>query len=100
MKEVFLIGVDIGTQGTKTVIYSSDGRCVVKAFAKSNLLSSIDSIEEDPEDQLNSVYRTIRECVDKSGILPTSIVAIGIVGQMAGIIGIGKEAKHITPYDS
>jgi xylulokinase len=28
------------------------------------------------------------------------VAGIGIAGQMAGVLGVGKDGKHVTPYDS
>jgi len=96
-----LIGVDIGTQGTKAAIFSESGRCLHTAFQKSNVYQPGGGIvEEDPEFQVKSVSRVIKECVGKSGISPKSVAAIGIDGQMAGIIGIGKDGRNVTCYDS
>ncbi len=100
MSDKYLIGVDIGTQGTKTVIFSKEGKCVAKSIVKSKLIRTSNSIEENPEDQFDSVCRSIGECMRKAGLHPSSIAGIGIDGQMAGIVGIGSDGKHITPYDS
>lgn len=100
MADKYLIGIDIGTQGTKTAIFSEEGKCVAKSFIKSTLFNSSNIIEENPEGQVNSVYATIKECVQQSCIKASSVAGIGICGQMAGIIGIGTDGKHVTPYDS
>ncbi len=101
MSREYLIGVDIGTQGTKAALFDLQGKCLAQAFKKSNLYQPAAGIvEEDPEKQLSSVCQTIKKCVAESKIDKASIAAIGIDGQTAGIIGIGKGGKNITPYDS
>jgi xylulokinase len=57
-------------------------------------------VEEDPEYQLKTVCQCIRACVTEAGVDPRRVAAIGIDGQMAGIIGIGEDGHNITPYDS
>jgi xylulokinase len=97
----YVLGVDIGTQGTKTVLISENGQCLAQAFQGSNIIKKIDgTIEEDPEEQFQAVCKTIKECIEKSGIRSSNIASLAIAGQMAGIIGIGKEGKNVTPYDS
>lgn len=101
MKAERLVGVDIGTQGTKAALFGGDGRCLAEAFEASQLHKpSPGVVEEDPERQLGSVQRTIRECVERSGTSPGGVAAIAIDGQMAGIIGIGADGRAVTPYDS
>jgi len=101
MAEKFVIGVDIGTQGTKTVIFSESGKCFATVFEKSKLHQpETGVVEEDPEDQVNSVYISIKKCMQQTGISGSAVAGIAICGQMAGIIGIGEDGKHVTPYDS
>jgi len=97
----YLIGVDIGTQGTKTVLFDLEGKCLAEAFKKSSLYRpSAGVVEEDPEKQLSSVCQTIKQCIKDCKVDQTAIAAIGLDGQTAGIIGIDKNGKNITPYDS
>jgi len=101
MGETCIFGIDIGTQGTKTALYAQDGRLLAEAFRPSELLGSAEGhVEEDPERQLDSVCTTIRECLDKSGIEPETVCCLAIDGQMAGVIGVGKDGLAVTPYDS
>jgi len=96
-----LIGVDIGTQGTKAALFSDEGECLAESFRSSSLRQPKPGVvEEDPEDQFGSVCETVRACVRDSGMNPSSVVGIGIDGQMAGVIGVGKDGKHVTHYDS
>jgi len=101
MSEKFVIGIDVGTQGTKAAIFSESGKCCASAFEKSKLHRPLPGVvEENPDDQVNTAYITIQKCMRQSGITPSEIAGIAICGQMAGIIGIGMDGKHITPYDS
>lgn len=101
MANIYLIGVDIGTQGTKAALYSGDGVCVANSFEQSCLLHPTpDATIQEPTDILKSVFRTIKDVVEKSGVSPSDIASIGIDAQMAGIIGINSNAEAVTPYDS
>ena len=97
----YLVGVDIGTQGTKGVLYDLRGTCLSQAFRKSRLYQpAAGMVEEDPEYQLQTVCQVIKACVKEAGVSSGSVAGIGIDGQMAGVIGVGKEGKAVTPYDS
>jgi len=85
MNPTCLMGVDIGTQGTKGVLVDVRGRTLATAFVKSRLSRpSPGVVEEDPEVQFRSVCRCIRECVGEAGVGGEQVAAIGIDGQMAG----------------
>jgi xylulokinase len=96
-----LIGIDIGTQGTKAAVYDENGMLVASAFEASELLRpSPEAVEEDADRQVASVYRTIAKCIGSGGVRPADVVGVAIDGQMAGVIGIGQDGRAVTPYDS
>lgn len=96
-----LIGVDIGTQGTKAGLFAADGRLLASAFRKSSLYRPRPGVvEEDPERQVAAVCQTIAECVEKAGLAPSEVAGLAIDGQMAGILGVGENGRNVTPYDS
>ena len=96
-----LIGIDIGTQGTKAAAFDADGTLLASAFEPSRLMRPKPGVvEEDPARHSSSVCRTIQKCVADAGIDPHAVTAIGIDGQMAGVIGVGADGRHVTPYDS
>lgn len=97
----YLIGIDLGTQGTKTCLYTPDGLLVSSAFEASNLIiPRAGRVEQDPEELYGSVLRTINEVMQKSGVRPEEVAAVGMDGQMAGIMGIDQQFQAVTPYDS
>ena len=94
-----LIGVDIGTQGTKASLFTASGELVSEAFEASNLISRVPGeVEQDPGEIYGSVLRTIREVAAKAGV--RTVDAIAIDGQMSGIMGIDEDWNAVTPYDS
>ncbi len=102
----FLLGIDIGTQGVKGALFDEQGSCISEASQKSQLLHpEAGAVTEDSEYQYASVLQVIRSCVDagreKLGdTLVSRVASIAIDGQMAGIIGVGKDGRAVTPYDS
>lgn len=96
-----VIGVDIGTTGTKTGIYDRQGRLVGDAFEESILrYPRPGEVEQDPEEIFGSAVRTIRAALDRSGLEPSRIAAIAFDGQMAGIMAIDADWRPVTHYDS
>ena len=76
MTSDMLIGVDIGTQGVKGVLYEAGGECLASAFRPSKLhRPDAATVEENPEYQLASSCRVVRECVRTAGIDRASVAA-------------------------
>ncbi|MFB3879800.1 MAG: FGGY-family carbohydrate kinase [Armatimonadota bacterium] len=96
-----VIGLDVGTQGTKGLLVTQEGRQLASAFRPSELhRPSPGVVEEDPEQQFAAVCEVIQECLVTSGADPSSIAGLAIAGQMAGVIGLGDDGRSVTPYDS
>jgi len=101
-KPAYLIGVDIGTQGTKVALVDGgDGRVAARATIPSRLIRmSGGVVKQDPAEMLQSVLDGIRQVMERAQADPSSVMAIGIDGQMAGIMGIDENHEPVTPYDS
>jgi len=100
MSARLFVGVDIGTQGVKAAIYDEAGVCVAEAFRKSELLHPTpEAVEEDPERQVRSTCEVIGECAARAAG-KGHVEGLAIDGQMAGVIGVGTDGRHVTPYDS
>ena len=70
--EQLIIGVDIGTQGTKTALYSISGEQLASDFVSSVLITPcVGAVEEDPDNILASVIKTVRAVMEKSGASPS-----------------------------
>jgi len=97
----FVVGVDLGTTGTKTAVYGEDGTPVAEAVAEVPLRwRGLGKVEQDPEDFYRTAMETIRRCLEGGGIPPGRVEALGVTGQMAGVMGIGRDWRPSTPYDS
>jgi xylulokinase len=95
-----LIGIDVGTSGTKAGAYDSAGRALGTAYVETSLNRSADAIEQDPAELLSSAYEAVRGCVAAAGIDRRDVAAIAISGQMAGVMGIDADWSPVTAYDS
>ncbi len=97
----YIIGIDIGTQGTKAALFNDDMELITTAFEESRLISpSPGTVWQEPDDLYMSCARTIKELLSKSGIAVSDVAAIGIDGQMAGIMGVDENGEASTYYDS
>lgn len=96
-----VIGIDIGTTGTKTGIYNLEGRLVGEAFEESILrYPGPGQVEQDPGEIFDSAVRTVRAALKASGVDAARIAAMALDGQMAGIMAIDDDWNPVTHYDS
>ncbi len=102
MDKTYLFGIDVWLpKAPRRRLFDRQGRTLATAFRKSRLHQPAPGVvEEDPERQFKSVCQCIRACVARAGIDPAHVAGVGIDGQMAGILGVGEDGRHVTPYDS
>ena len=100
-RDGYLLGIDLGTQGTKTVLYDLNGNAMVSSFEASELLTPADgAVEQRADDIYRSVLTTVKDVMERSHVRPGAVEAIGMDGQMAGILGIDRDFRAVTPLDS
>lgn len=101
MAEKYLIGVDLGTSATKSVLYRTDGSIVAEANLEVPLYYPKPGVvEQENDDFYNTASVTVRNCIEQSGIEPSQVAAIGFDSQMAGIGSIDENFQPATRFDS
>ena len=97
----YLIGIDIGTQGTKAALFDERIDLIATAFRPSRLISPRPGVVwQQPEEMYRACAETVRELMDATGVSPADVAGLGLDGQMAGIMGIGADGEASTHYDS
>ncbi len=92
----YILGVDIGTSGTKTVLFSEDGAPVSSAVYEYPLYTPKNGYaEQDPLDWWNASASGIRSVIEKSGVSPSEIKGVGLSGQMHGLVMLDGDNKVI-----
>ena len=90
----YVIGVDIGTSGTKTVLFDEKGNAVSSFLVEYPLYQpKIGWAEQDPEDWWNATYTSINNVIKQSGVNPADIKGIGLSGQMHGLVMLDKDGN-------
>ena len=101
MQKRYLIGVDLGTSGTKAALYQIDGKLIAEASVEVPLFHPKPGVvEQENEDFYSSAAETVRKCITSSGIEPKEIAAIAFDSQMAGVGLIDEDFKAVTRFDS
>jgi xylulokinase len=83
----FLLGIDIGTSGTKTVLFDKKGQTIASSLKEYPMYQpNIGWAEQDPEDWWKATHTSIKEVISKSNVNPADIKGIGLSGQMHGAV--------------
>ncbi|WP_341456003.1 xylulokinase [Provencibacterium massiliense] len=93
-----LLGIDVGTSGTKTVLCAGDGTLLSSKTVDYPLSQPQNGwAEQDPEDWWQAVLKGIRCVLKKSGEDPRRIAAVGLTGQMHGLIMLDRDGAVLRP---
>ncbi len=83
----YLLGIDIGTSGTKTVLFDTAGTPLASHTAEYPLYQPQNGwAEQEPLDWWNATVEGIRAVLAKSGCKPEEVASIGLSGQMHGLV--------------
>jgi xylulokinase len=101
MQKRYLVGVDLGTSGTKAALYQIDGTLISDAAVEVPLFYPKPGVvEQDNEDFYTSAASTVRTCIETGGIDPQAIAAIAFDSQMAGVGLIDEDFHPVARFDS
>jgi len=94
----YLIGIDIGTSGTKTVLFDDMGGVICDALIEYPMYQPHNGwAEQLPSDWWQAVSGTLKLVLSKSGIDPSQIRGIGLSGQMHGLVMLDEKDQVIRP---
>lgn len=90
----YIIGIDLGTSGTKTVLFDRAGAVIASASEEYPLYQPQNGwAEQDPEDWWHAAAATCRAVMEKSGVDPKDVKGLGVSGQMHGLVMLDKEGR-------
>lgn len=94
----YLLGIDIGTSGTKTVLFDEMGAVICDALIEYPMYQPHNGwAEQHPSDWWQAVHGTLKQVISKSGISPSLIRGIGLSGQMHGLVMLNDKDQVIRP---
>jgi xylulokinase len=84
----YLLGIDVGTGGSRAVITDRNGEIVSSATCEHVPFASPKTgwAEQDPEDWHRATGSAVRQAIFAAGIEASNISAIGLAGQMHGAV--------------
>jgi len=94
----YLLGIDVATSGTKALLIDEGGSVVAMATTEYPLHSPRPLwSEQDPEDWWQATVNSVQEVLTKSGAEAGDIAAIGLTGQMHGLVMLDDEGAVLRP---
>ncbi|ADQ46908.1 xylulokinase [Caldicellulosiruptor kronotskyensis 2002] len=95
---MYFIGIDVGTSGTKTILTDSKGNILATATFEYPLYQpQIGWAEQNPEDWWDASVKGIKAVLEKSKVDPKEVKAVGLTGQMHGLVMLDKNYNVIRP---
>lgn len=92
----YLIGIDLGTSGTKTVLFDTEGNIVASALVEYPMYQPHNGwAEQDPADWRRAAFETLKTVT--SEVDASKIRGIGISGQMHGLVMLDAEGNVLRP---
>lgn len=94
------LGIDSGTQSTKTIaLDSKTGQIIASAQQSYGLIEGLPPghMEQDPRTWIEAVDTTVRHCLDQLGARRGEVEAIGVSGQQHGLVALDKQNQPVRP---
>lgn len=97
-EKTLLLGLDISTTGAKALLVNDTG-AVVGTSGTPLTLSTPHPLwsEQDPTEWWTSMVQSIRQTMDEAGITGDAIAAIGVTGQMHGLVLLDDSGRVLRP---
>jgi xylulokinase len=97
-RKTCLLGLDVSTTGAKALLVDSDGN-VIGSATNPLKLSTPKPLwsEQDPDDWWTGMSKSIRQLLASTGVGGENIAAIGLTGQMHGLVLLDESGEVLRP---
>ncbi|BGE81568.1 gluconokinase [Staphylococcus petrasii] len=93
----YMIGVDIGTTSTKSVLYDENGQFIMKHNIGYPLHTpNVDVSEENPDELFDAVLMTVKYVVREAGVKKEDIKLISFSAQMHSLVALDAQHSRLT----
>lgn len=97
-RKLLLLGIDISTTGAKALLIDQAGRVVATATTPLTLSTPRPLwSEQDPGEWWAGAVNSVRQALTKAGADRTQVAAIGLTGQMHGLVLLDQEGAVLRP---
>lgn len=96
---MYLLGIDVGTGGTRAVIIDAKGKVIASATGEHEAFASpqIGWAEQDPEDWWRACGQAVRQALASAGLDGDHIASVGFSGQMHGAVMLDARDAVVRP---
>jgi xylulokinase len=95
---VYLMGIDVGTTGTKALLINEAGEVAASAITEYPMYTPRPQwAEQNPDDWWQATVESIRRVLAERGANPDQIVGVGLTGQMHGLVLLDKNGTVLRP---
>lgn len=92
----YLMGIDLGTSSVKALVTDERGRVQGLGQCEYRVKTPRPGFaEQDPEEWYRGTGLAVRQAIEHSGVRPEQILAIGLSGQMHGMVALDEAGKPV-----
>jgi len=94
-----LLGIDIGTGGTRAVLIDETGRVIGSATAEHQPISAPHRgwAEQAPDDWWAAACKAVPQCLANAKATVDEVESVGLTGQMHGLVMLDADGKVLRP---
>ena len=93
-----ILGIDIGTSGTKTILVDDQGRVIAAKTIEYPMEAPKPGwTQQNPQDWWAASVESIRAVLAKANVPAQDIAAIGLSGQMHGMVALDEHGQVVRP---
>jgi xylulokinase len=94
-----LLGIDVGTSGTRAVVIDDGGAVVAAATAEHEAFASPQTgwAEQDPRDWWRAAAESVRQVLKRPAVNADEIACVGFSGQMHGAVLLDDRGEVLRP---
>ena len=92
------IGIDVGTSGTRALVVDASGRLMAQSSFPHSISHPRPSYsEQDPDEWWRAAGAAAKAAIESAGISPGDVAAVGLSGQMHGLVMLDEKLEIIRP---
>jgi len=93
-----IVGIDVGTQSLKVVVAGDD----LAVLGDASCSYGVDHprpgwAQQDPHLWEQALGPTVAEALERAGVAPGQVAAIGVAGQLDGCVAVGNDGQALGP---